>query len=171
MPGRQRIRRGRSRSPTSAVSWRQFAVTLALAAGANQVVSDLTPPPMRADLTGTATIVRSLMSFNHMLGSVNAVPSRVGVGITIMTNDAFFALAPPDPAGDESQGWYYWTEREQLHELVGDNGSNLAWEADVRSSRRLRGGFKLVLVVETIAGAHIDASELHISMRNVWKVD
>ncbi len=129
----------------------------------------MTPPPLSSTLVGQATIIRSIMTYNHIVAVADAVPSRIGIGVTIMTNDGFVALAPPDPLSDSSQSWYYWMLRDfRVAQTVNINDQ---WSADIRSARRLRGGFKLVLVVETDAATHIAASTFRATMRNLWRVD
>jgi len=110
------------------------------------------------------------MTFTHMFPNNSATPFQVAVGITVMTNDAFFALAPPDPLGDESQAWYYWSLRETLRPLAGIGPFNTHWEADIRSRRALRGGFKLIYVIETDAAGNTADTILVTTMRLLWEV-
>jgi len=150
-------------------SWENLAFGINLPAGANIVVSDLTPEPMQNNLVGTATLVRSIMAFNHMLPGQDLAVITVAVGITVMTNDAFFALASPDPLSDFQQDWYYWHLHDSMR-VSGPTENSNRWNADIRSARRLRGGFKLVMVVETNAVGNPDTTDLSVVMRNLWQV-
>ena len=163
--------RGGSRRRTSrrVTTWENLIFSIPLAVGINQVVSDITPEPMSADVVGTATIVRSLIKVTHNLTFESGNPQEVGLGITVMTNDGFFALAPPDPLSDFQQDWYWWTFMSNMKETFSSEASYQE-VFDIRSARRLRGGFKLVLVTETSVGGHPVASELRVSMRNLWQV-
>ena len=136
-----------------------------------EVFTDLTPQPMATDLVGTATLIRSVMNFRFGAdtSSLGATVQRIGIGITVMTNDAFAASAIPDPlTGDFQQSWYYWTARQQT--LLGTSGPREQfWDVDIRSARRLRGGFKLVIISESPSLNDLDTS-LFINMRNLWQI-
>ncbi len=84
------------------------------------------------------------------------------MGIAVVTNDGFAAGALPDPESDFDQDWYYWTRRS----LMDREGSQLNWEIDLHSMRRLRGGYKLVFISQTPTNENI--TELHANFRNLW---
>ena len=116
---------------------------------------------------GTATIKRMIANFSWSL-SVNLVENEVAhlaVGIAVVSLDALVAGAVPDPLSDFNQDWYYWTGRFFKHTATQQN-PQLDWGTDIRSQRRLRGGYALMMAVETPAFAV--AQEMHIGMRNLW---
>jgi len=173
MATRRVSRRGRSpsRSPGRATLWENISVEHAHGTVGEEVVTDLTPEPMATALVGTATLIRSVMNFRYGIDAAGSsdTAQQVALGITVMTNDAFAALAIPDPlTGDFQQGWYYWTARQVLG--AGSGGPReMFWEADIRSARKLRGGFKLVMVSETTAINDLGTA-LFINMRNLWQI-
>ncbi len=171
MTMRRTHRRGSSGRRTSRriTTWENLAIEFTLASGANAITADLTPEPMGEALVGTATIVRSILTFNHQLLQTNAANQHVAVGITVMTNDAFTAGATPDPAGDFQQDWYYWHIMNSVR-VSGGAPENNRWEADIRSARRLRGGFKLVMVVQTLSAEHPTNSSMWATLRNLWQI-
>ena len=168
--GRRRRSRGPSR-PQTPTRWENLFIQFAHTAAASQGVADLTPEPMAALLTGTATIKRAIMHFE--IHSTAAQPAGgeffdVGVGIQVVTNDAFLNVQPviSDPLSDFQQSWYYWTER--THFLTPENPS-YEWEVEIHSMRKLRGGYKLIMTTENPITelAHL----LSATLRLLWTVD
>ncbi len=121
-------------------------------------------------MIGTASILRSIFEMSLALPGavVGVAPQHNSMGITIMTNDAFFAVASPDPEGDFQQSWYYWNRWQTTFPTVAQVQRAMPM-VDLRSSRRLRSGFKLVMVNETPATNTV-AFEVHIAMRNLWRL-
>ena len=87
------------------------------------------------------------------------------MGIAVVSEDALAATAVPDPASDFNQDWYYWTGR-SIKVRAPEGPQVVTWDADIRSMRRLRGGYRLVMVSET--GANEDSLEIHTTMRLLW---
>ncbi len=168
------LRRGSRRSSARRTSrkrttWENLFIEQAHGTAGEQKVTDLTPEPMGAAGIGTATIVRSIISFSYMLdaAATTATPQQLGIGITVVTNDAFAALAVPDPLSDFAQDWYYWTARAMRLQL--DAMTQISWDVDIRSARRLRGGFKLAIISQSPASNDVDTT-LFITMRNLWQI-
>ena len=116
---------------------------------------------------GTATIHRMIANFRHTLdgSSVDGAVAHVAVGVAVVSLDALTAGAVPDPLSDFNQDWYYWTGRFLKHQASSDANVS-AWDVDIRSRRRLRGGYALMMAVETPVFA-VD-QEMHVGMRNLW---
>jgi len=103
--------------------------------------------------------------YGHTSNAVDNQALEIYVGIGVVTQDALAAGAVPDPASDFHQDWLYWTRRAfKLPTLGGP--SITTWDIDIRSARRLRGGYALVMVTETLA--QNTTSQLQVAMRTLW---
>ena len=94
----------------------------------------------------------------------NVDAEQVFIGICVVTEDALAAFALPDPGSDFNQDWYYWAAR---NTRATENDSLVSWDADIRSARRLRGGYRLVMIVEAPA-SNVNDIAISPSMRNLW---
>ncbi len=170
MPPRRRSRSSGRRTSRKRTLWENLTLSHAHGVAGEAVVTDITPEPMGTDLVGTAKILRCIIELGYSKdgASVSNTIQRVGVGITIMTNDGFASLAVPDPLADFQQSWYYWTALTNVFSSTGVNP--LVRLADIRTSRLLRSGFKLVLISQSLSTNDVDSS-VQISMRNLWEVD
>ena len=94
------------------------------------------------------------------------LPQVAAFGIYVASHEALDQTAVYDPNADEGADWYYWTSR-----VVGVRSDNLqtttSWDVDIRSQRRLRGDYVLLLVAagNVTNGIAIDTN---ISMRFLW---
>ncbi len=169
----QRSQRRQSRPRSSGAKpptrWENLFFQFAHTAAASQSVAGLTPEPMQALLTGTALIRRLIL--HGEIHSTAVVPAGgevfdIGLGISVVTNDAFAAPVIPDPLSDFQQGWYYWTERTGF---LTPEFPSYHWDAEIRSMRKLRSGFKLILTTENPITelAHL----VSITARTLWTVD
>ncbi len=161
--------RRRSTSGRRPTTWENLIINHPHGVVGETVVTDITPEPMASDLVGRATIVRCILNLrmNKDTSATSNTLQRIGLGITVMTNDAFAALAVPDPLSDFQQDWYYWTTLQQV--FASGNIDGPAKDHDNRTARLLRGGFKLVLISESLSLNDIDTN-LSIMMRNLWKI-
>ncbi len=50
-----------------------------------------------------------------------------------------------------------------------DAMTQISWDVDIRSARRLRGGFKLAIISQSPASNDVDTT-LFITMRNLWQI-
>jgi len=133
------------------------------------VVADITVEPQKTDLLGVAKVVRSIIKWAWMLdaGVGSSTPQQLAVGITLATIDALSGLVLPDPLGDLQQGWYYWDAKG--HVFGNDTGENVEWEIDLRTSRVVRGGFRLVLISESPSSNDVNTT-LFVGVRNLWEL-
>jgi len=157
-------RRVVSRGAKMRTSWEQRIFSFVLAAAGTQSVADLTPEPMRTSNFGTSTIRRMILHatlLNDAAASTTAINSAIGV--SVITADAFGAAAVPDPLDDVNQDFYYWAHRTFMDR---SGNSQFDWDADIRSMRRLRAGYKLVLIVHSPVNEV--ASQLDVSVRTLW---
>ena len=139
---RGRFRRS-ARTPTR---WETLNFAMVHAAGASIVFADITVEPVLDNEAGTATIRRVIAHVNY--APVGLGTHEFAIGIAVVTMDAMAAGALPDPLGDFQQGWYYWTQRPMLVDAEAGLRT-LDFDFDVRTMRKLRGGYRLALITET----------------------
>ncbi len=163
MTMRRRFRRGGARSPRAKTSWENLAFNATHTAAASVTLADLTPGI--EDNLVRGTLMRALIHFdlNQIDTNVNNV-QFVSVGIAVITADAFVAGATPDPEGDFDQDWYYW--RAWGIDIDATVGFNFPF--DIKTSRKLRAGFGLMLVFET---GVVSAGSLQVELqaRGLWQ--
>jgi len=87
----------------------------------------------------------------------------------VADHESLGGLSFLDPNADPLQDWYYWTSR------AGDirnttQQSTKSWSADIRTSRRLRGGYDLIMVAGGNAAINTIAMDLNIGMRLLWRI-
>ncbi len=166
MPTRGRSRSSFRRARTKTV-WSQNRFTHQLGIGGVESITDISHPAIGANNEPTGAILR-------MLGTWNVSPVVGGsledyefaVGVSVVTIDALSAGATPDPLTDVTQDWYFWDS--WLGKLNAVGTSTYTKSFDIRSSRRLREGFRLVWVTENPA---IEiAGLLSMSLRTLWKM-
>ncbi len=162
-------RRGNA-APRKPVSWENLAFTAAHSAAASVVVADLTPEPMQTVHAGVglATVRRALLHFDFMHNGVDVSVSEqeIFIGIAVVTEDALAAGSLPDPASDFNHDWYYWTFRTHKWTTAASQPPQISWDADIRSMRRLRGGYRLVMISEN--DMQDNATILRTGMRLLW---
>ncbi len=150
-------------------SWENLNFSISLTAAASQVISDLTPEPMQTthEGVGLAVIQRMIahVDFGFNATDVSAAAHDFAIGIGVVTLDAFAAGAVPDPLSNFDQDWYYWTHR-QFKRTTAAEQALASFDFEIRSKRRLRGGYALVMVVEN--PVQLDAMNVNIAMRNLW---
>ncbi len=124
----------------------------------------ITPEPVQLNAAGTATLLRSIIHFTYTPITVGIFD--VAIGMAVVTLDAITGLVLPDPLTDFQQSWYYWTER--FMQSAAGTINQVDWDVDLRTARRLRGGYGMVIISETpLLGA---SSTLNITMRNLWRI-
>jgi len=168
MPNRRRSRMSRgARRPTT---WEQIPNTTSLGPAAGKLLIDFSNDNIIDDESSGGTILRMIGSvrIEHDLRAQALEEQEVAIGITVVTKDAIAAFAVPDPLStlDQNHDWYYWSSRNGTLGPAGSDDGSWVWNFDIRTSRRLRGGYRLVYIVEK------DLTELGIeintSVRNLW---
>jgi len=167
----RRFRRSPRRSGTRRrTNWQQVIfddVTL-LSTGAI-VGFDLTPEPIKSEPAhrqGTATLVRMIADFALSAQTVADTPQIANFGIAVVDHEAQVGPSFMDPASDAGQDWYYWTNK-AVRQSSSDSQALWHWSIDIRSKRRLRGGYDLLMV----AAAHSTNTvnlQVNIGFRNLW---
>ena len=114
---------------------------------------------------GLATLQRMILHVDttYLDANVDLGQSFYSIGIAVVAQDNLAQL--PDPEADFNQDWYYWTRRMHKQNTL-DNPPMISFDADIRSKRRLRGGYALKMMVENPVNP--DPLVVHISMRLLW---
>jgi len=173
MTMRRRSPRRRSGSGRQRVTWQNDALRFTLGSTGTPVFFDITPEPMKGGdpRHGTATCKRIILSANlNQIALVDNVPQSMALGIYVLTQEAITAttiLGPLD-VGQDIQDWYYWTARTTFRDAgTGDGNAQVNWEVDIKTQRRLRGGYGMVVV----AAADTDNTVsmlLTLGIRSLW---
>ncbi len=90
----------------------------------------------------------------------------IALGIAVVTQDGLAAGAVPDPFSDFNQDWYYWTMRTLQILSTTPSVVQVDWDFDIRSMRRLRGGYALAMMTES--ELDLNDFQVNISLRNLW---
>ena len=92
----------------------------------------------------------------------------VAIGVYVASHEEIVQLAVNDPNSDPLQDWYYWTNQIANLQAVTTQQTR-QWDIDIRSQRRLRGGYDLVMVM---AGnpANTVAVDLNMGIRALWAI-
>ena len=164
MPTRGRSRKSSSRSRRK-TTWSQTSFQHSLVPIGGQSATDITHPAIANNNEPTGTCVRLIgnWSFSPVVG-VSLADYNMSVGITLLTIDALAAFAVPDPAADVTQDWYFWDS--WGGGMQADGSSNITRAFDIRSSRRLREGFRLIWVTDNLVMEL--AGVLDVRIRTLW---
>ena len=154
--------------------WHQSGITFNLAATGVLVFADVTPTPLAPEDPedeghGNAVVIRSIANFSLRNVGTDAAVHNMGVGMYVSTKTALDNLSFVDPLVGTSlnQDWYYWSARSLLKNDFAQEGKD--WDIDIRSSRKLRNGYRL-LIVAVADVANTDPLILTVGMRNLWRI-
>ena len=112
-------------------------------AAASSSVADISPVLVQSQgYQSPSKIVRMIVDFQLSVSSINANPQQLGVGIWVVQHEGLTGDGAADVLNDFQQDFYYWTTQF----LAPDNAADLQrrWSIDIRTSRRLRGGYGLL---------------------------
>jgi len=132
---------------------------------------DLTHPQIISQASSGGTVIRLIGNINWENGSGTGEHIELGIGIAVITEDALTGLAAPTPldVNDDDQDWYFWATRSEHIASVGNITQTFDLPINIRTSRKLRGGYRLVAMVEK--GVTVETSwNISISMRLLWKL-
>ncbi len=96
----------------------------------------------------------------------SATQQVFSMGVCVLSRDAATAGTVPEPLSDLQQAWYYWAVRNPIGEAGGDRQQS--WDFDIRTKRRLRSGYDLVLTTENPTNELV--IDVSISIRLLWTV-
>ena len=159
-------RRETVRRPVAArrpMTWDNKVFTLSHAAGGSTIINDLSHVMIRLNAEPQGTCVRMIGHMSLWADSATPDAEDYGVGICVISADAAAAAVVPDPLADENQDWYYWWAGRPPVSTAG-----FQRDFDIHSARKLRGGYRLVLVSEKGVGEV--ALEATFSIRTLWKL-
>ncbi len=164
---------GRRTGPKRKTSWQQSIFFVELPATGAIVAADLTPEPIRtggdSHRGGTATLMRGIIHFD--LGSVspNTTLEVASVGIYVASHEAILQTAFSDPNSDPQQDWYYWTSRALGMLSASDDTQGISWDVDLKTKRRLRAGYDLLMVLAA-ASSNTIALKALVTLRLLWAI-
>ncbi len=171
MPNRRNFRR-RQTGTRAKTTWAQHALTFTLLPTGTTVFADLTPPPLLISGEefghGSATLKRAIMSFTlAQLTQEANVMQTMGLAMYVSTSRAVADSAIRDALFESEADWYYWTARGQLRET--DFPLQESWDVDLKTQRRLREGYKLVMTAQA-AVANTQTMVLTVGARLLWTI-
>jgi len=152
------------------VTWEQTALTFNLGTAGVVLFADLTPPPLdnSEDFHGTAVLQRSIITFQStQQDSVSNASQSYAIGMYVSTRAAILTPTVLAPLSNAGQDWLYWTGRSTYREA--DHNKGESWEIDLRSKRRLRGGYGLIMVIEPLA-ANTSIVTITVGARLLWAI-
>ena len=165
MPTNRRNRRSSSRRGSRPVAWQQTIASHSLTAAASIRVTDMSHSMISAGTEPIGTCRRILISANLEPGNSSAIATyNFFTGIAVVAAEGISSGEVPKPATAVQQDWYFWTGWEG--QMLDTGQQNFSFHADIRSARRLREGYRLVLVTENNAQELI--SDIHYRIRTLW---
>jgi len=166
---RRRSFRGiRARGPRRRTTWVQRLSQFVMTGAASSQFIDISHPTIVAQENSGGVCLRMIGDLRFENADAAADHIVLGIGIAVVTLDAFTSGALPDPLGDLNHDWYFW--RASAWHLPGVDPGQDAFTTmpiDIRSSRRLRGGYRLIVIVEKEVTTEVSWNMV-FSLRSVW---
>ena len=148
-----------------ATTWHNQLALVTQTAVASLVTTDLTHNMIAAGQEPGGSCVRLILEVR--VSSAATVPEleSFAIGVAVVTADALVAgsAAMPNPLSDEDQDWYYWWGSDGI---ATTSTEILVARVDIRSARKLRGGYRLVILTEN--GLNELALNVSIMARTLW---
>ena len=162
---RQTVRRPVATGVRRQTTWSQDEIQQTLNPAAGLVLSDISAQQIQENSEETGTCMRLLMEVEISNVATEASPENVsfGIGVLVAPLEVIPANAVPNPCGPSDQDWYYWWCG---HRQVSVRG--LSWSVDIRSARKLRGNYRLVLVMSNLINELF--TTVNITHRTLWKM-
>jgi len=169
MPTYRRRSSSRStRRPRIRTTWNQSFHEFVQTGGAQQTVFDISHPLITDNETSGGTCLRLIGDLRFENGGASADHITLGIGISVVTADSIFSSAAiPDPLADFRQDWYFWRASAWHLSPAGDPTSFVSIPIDIRSSRRIREGFRLAAIVDKAVTTETSWN-LVLSLRTLW---
>ena len=152
-------------APRRQTTWYNRRRLITHTAAAEIQATELTHPAISSGFQPGGTCLRLIMEIRLRNSATVHDAVTFGVGVVVVTADALAvpsAVALPDPMADEEQDWYYWWTGEVS---LSDEGL-LPVKIDIRSARKFRGGYRLVLLTENVIAEL--TTEVSIMARTLW---
>ena len=111
--------------------------------------------------------MRSILHFG--LAQLNDDPAQhfAAFGIYVAGHEALLQTAFNDLNSDPEQDWYYWAARALRLDSAANGQVGISWDVDLRSKRRLRSGYDLLLVMAG-ASTNVQPMLVTVTMRLLW---
>jgi len=109
-------------------------------------------------------IIRSIIKLDFNQDAIDVQPQSLAVGIWVVQHEGLTGLGSADIFNDFQQDFYYWTTLFSVQAAV--IRMNPSTNVDIRTSRRLRGGYGLLFKAQN--ETQEEATKLQVSMRNLW---
>ncbi len=156
-------RSGTRRAPRRKTYWSQeiFDETLSTAGGG--IVNDISHVSISLGNNAGGTCLRMVGNLNYFHSAASNEKFNLGIGVSVLTKDALTIGSVPDPLSDLEHDWYYW------HAWEGNLGfadGQHSVDFDIRSSRRLREGFRLGWITQNFTQELVGL--LRVRLRTLW---
>jgi len=154
--------RSRRRQKTT---WENVNFEVSNGAGGATTLAELTPVlSISQGYQVPSKIIRSIIRLTLTQDVISAEPQTMAVGIFVVNHEAIDSGgSTPDVIADFQQDFYYWTT---MYSLSIATILPVFEQADIRTSRILRGGYGLLFKAQT--PVQESATKLQVSMRNLW---
>ena len=146
-------------------TWQGTTTETTLLAAASLQVLDISHQSMIAGSEDTGTCMRLIGSVEISNLSTELAPEDVsfGIGVGLFHSAAIAALAVPNPSGSNDGDWYYWWGGKMTLDVKGKR-----WTYDIRSARRLRANYRLLVVIANQLNELTTLVKL--THRTLWKM-
>ena len=128
-------------------------------------MTDISHSMIQADTEPTGACLRLIGNFT-LSPSVGIVAEVYNISVGIAVVSQAVTSQVPTPVGDPSQDWYYWSVWSGI--LSPTSNINQTVTFDIRTSRRLREGYRLVFVSENVIQEL--ASDVRVRLRTLWRM-
>jgi len=165
MPATRRPRSySRTRRSREKTTWENVNFEVTNGAGGASTLANISPVLVQTNNYQTPSkIIRMIMSYELVAPFANANPQTLAIGIWVTPHENL-DVGALDVINDFQQDFYYWTTEYITPQST--NQLTTRWTADIRTSRRLRGGYGLLFKAQTPVQEL--ALQLNVSMRNLW---
>ena len=172
MPGFRRRTSRSSRGARIKTTWEQIDEDFLQLPGPSKTLIDVSHTTITNELNSGGMSMRLIgkLQYEHAAGAQAIEGTEIAAGICVMTKDSFTSGVSPSPLnGDEEQDWYWWNSA--MHSLgpAGTDGGLITWPIEIKSKRRLRGGYRLVFIASK--GLTELGLDVHLSMRVLWSLN
>ena len=155
----------RPAAPARPTTWQNTVHAQILSNVAGISIKDITHQDIISGFESTGTCVRLMgtIETQNVASEAGALYESLGVGVLVAPIESIAATAVPDPSLTNDQDWYYWWGGELVNDVKGRK-----WSFDIRSARRLRANYRLLMV---FANQTNEVSQtVNVSIRTLWKL-
>ena len=156
----------RGRKAKQRVYWDQESFLVSPPSAGGSSVRDISHIMISTGVEPGGTCLRMVGNLNYYQTPASFEEFNIGIGVSIVTADALGegSGAMPDPLTDLTHDWYYWHGWEGMLGLEAQHNQVF----DIRSSRRLREGFRLVWISQNFSQEVV--GKLRVHLRTLWSM-